>query len=76
MFIFVTLTKPTRHSEGQKSSLLDPVFSNEGYVVEDLQNIAPMDKSDGIAWTYICNSVVIIHDSTKERLNFKKGDYS
>ena len=53
MFIFVTLTKPTRHSEGQKSSLLDPVFSNEGYVVENLQNIAPMDKSDhdGIAST-------------------------
>ena len=77
LYLVQHVKKPTRHREGQKSSLLDLVLTNEEYMVENLQNIAPMGKSDhdGILWTYVCNSGVTTNNDIKERLNFKKGNY-
>ena len=55
LYLVQHVKKPTRHREGQKSSLLDLVLTNKEYMVENLQNIAPMGKSDhdGILWTYV-----------------------
>ena len=69
---------PTRHREGQKSSRLDLVFTNEEFMVENIRGIAPLGKSDhvGVVWTFICSSGIELSDNHHTSLNFRKGDYS
>ena len=52
-YLIQHVTFPTRHREGQKSSLLDLVLTNEEFMVENLHDIAPIGKSDhiGMVWT-------------------------
>ncbi|XP_072014972.1 uncharacterized protein [Amphiura filiformis] len=69
---------PTRYREGQKPSTLDLIFTNEEFMVENLEDMAPLGKSDhvGLSWTYVCNAEISTRDELPgDKLNYNKGDY-
>ena len=50
----------TRFREGNESSMLDLIFTNEDYMIENLRSIAPLGKSDhvGLLFTFITYSAI------------------
>ena len=64
----------TRFREGQKSSLLDLIITNEPHMIEDLEILNPLGKSDHgvLSFTYLCyGEEKIIKGVPKNH----KGDY-
>ena len=50
----------TRFWEGNEPSMLDLIFTNEDYMIENLRSIATLGKSDhvGQLWTFITYSAI------------------
>ena len=67
--------KITRSREGQRSSLLDLIFTDDENSIDTITHAAAVGKSDhdSLVWTFICKSETI--KSNRERLNYAKGNY-
>ena len=50
----------TRFREGDNPSMLDLIFTNKDYMIENLRSIAPLGKSDhvGLLFTFITYSAI------------------
>ena len=63
----------TRHRQGHESSLLDLILSNEENMVENMNKLPPLGKSDHvvICFKYVCYSV---ERKPKARAQYFGGD--
>ena len=66
--------KPTRARGSDTPNILDLVFTNEVNMINDIQHIAPLGKSDHqiLLFDFCC---YIDWSEPVEKFNFKKGDY-
>ena len=78
LYLFQHVIKPTRYREGQEPSLLDLIFTNEEPMVDDIEEFAPIGKSDhvGLLWTYTCKvDIATMEDDDDPKPNFNKANY-
>ena len=73
-FLIQHVLQPTRYREGQKATLDDLVFSNNEKLVNDIEILPPLGKSDHMT---LIVDLALIHKPhrNQERRNFYKGDY-
>ena len=64
----------TRFREGNELSMLDLIFTDEDYMIENLTSIAPLGKSDhlGLVWTFITYSTIDTRAYGGKRYNYWK----
>ena len=74
-FLLQHQTVPTRHREGQKSNILDLVFSNAEDLVQDITLAPAIGKSDHFTLlvNLNCKRSLVRKES---RLNFHKADFN
>ena len=77
-YLFQHVTTPTRYREGNVSSVLDLIFTNEEEMVTDLEFLPGLGKSDHLvlAFKLNCYTVEEQNKCKTEKLNFFKGDYN
>ena len=68
----------TRFREGNESSMLDLIFTNEDYMIENLRSIAPLGKSDhvGLLFTFITYSAIDSRVYGGKKHDYWKADMS
>ena len=68
----------TRFREGNESSMLDLIFTNEDYMIENLRSIAPLGKSDhvGLLFTFITYSAIDSRAYGGKKHDYWKADMS
>ena len=71
------ITNPTRYREGNVSSVLDLIFTNEEDLVNDISYYPGLGKSDHLVLDFSldCYTELNTSKNTSEKLNFFKGDY-
>ena len=74
-FLFQHVLIPTRLREGQKSSTLDLIITNEDNVIENLIAADPLGKSDHVVMEYEYLYSVDISESRNSRYLYESGDY-
>jgi hypothetical protein len=75
-FLIQKVTQPTRHKEGQKSSLVDLILVNDDNLVSDIQHLDPVGKSDHDVLEFdLYVPRVKIEQKGKYRFELSKGDY-
>ena len=70
------IDKPTRHREGQQSSLLDLILTNEPDCITEIQHQAPFGKSDHEVIEFAVLNEQNKPAETKHRYDFRKMDLS
>ena len=76
LFLFQHVEKPTRHREGQRSSLLDLVFTNDDMFIDEVDHFPGLGKSDHDVLCFTMVYDIELADKTKcETKNYNKGDY-
>jgi len=75
LFLVQNVHAFTRCREGQRSSVLDYIFTDEENMIDDLEYLAPLGKSDHacLIWSMAVMQTPI--DDSTEKLNYWKGDY-
>ena len=73
--LFQHATNPTR-IRGEQQSCLDLIFTNEENMVEDVQELPPVGKSDHVCqkWSLVVDEV-IFKNTTVMRPNFRRADW-
>ena len=66
------VNEPTRHREGQVSSLLDLILVNNPEFISSISHEAPFGKSDHEILSFKILNGHTRNESTKEKFNFKK----
>ena len=76
-FWFQHIKLPTRVRQGNEPSVLDLIFSNEENMVENVNLLASLGKSDHLVLTFnlVCYTISHPKNEQKSKLNFFKGDY-
>ena len=75
LFLVQHVTEPTRFRQGQRSSVLDYIFTDEDNVVENIQYEDPLGRSDHCCLTWTMTTSSSETDQGVSRLNYWKGDY-
>ena len=75
-FLTQHITKPTRFREGTSSTVLDLIFTNEEHVIENIEFLPSLGKSDHfiLEFEYICFSERVFSKHV-HRKNFFMGNY-
>ena len=75
-YLYQHITKPTRTRQGQEPSILDLVLSNEEGMIQDIEYLSPLGKSDHlvISFNLICYIQQI--KRVKEIYCHEKGNYT
>jgi len=75
LFLIQNITECTRYRQGQRSSKLDYIFTDEENLVENVEYLPPLGKSDHvcISFKYLLGDTES-SDST-QKLNYWKADY-
>ena len=73
--LFQHASEPTRF-RGEQQSILDLVFTNEEQMVEDVQELPPIGKSDHVCqkWNFVVEEV-IFRNTTTLRSNFRRANW-
>ena len=66
----------TRYRENQRPTLLDLVFTNEEGMVDEIEQLPGLDKSDHIVLNFMLNCYISKHHNEVEKFNFNKGNYA
>ena len=76
-YFFQHVKQPTRIREGNEPTVLDLIFSNEEEMVSNLNYLSGLGRSDHLvlAFKFNCYNTQEPNTSTRQRLNFFKGDY-
>ena len=69
------IKEPTRYREGQASSLLDLVLTNEEGMVSDLRHLAPLGSSDHVVIRFGYKCYTSKKELSTPKRSFGKGDY-
>ena len=74
---FQHVKQPTRIHEGNEPTLLDLIFSNEDEMVNNLNYLPGLGRSDHLvlAFKFNCYNIQEPNTNTRQRLDFFKGDY-
>ena len=64
----------TRYREGQKSSLLDLIITNEEHAIDNLEMYHPLGKSDHVVLK-IDYVIPVVYKNNIEKYRFYKGDF-
>ena len=76
LFMFQHVTKPTRHRVGQRSSLLDLVFTNDDMSIDTIDHLPALGKSDHDVLSFTMVYDILLPERTKSATkNYNKGDY-
>ena len=75
-FFFQHCKEPTRYRENQIPSILDLVFTNEENMIEKIDYLPSLGKSDHLVLMFNFNCCINNNFNPTEKLNFNKGDYS
>lgn len=75
-YFYQHVLEPTRYRDGQHPSILDLILTNEELMINDIEYMAPIGKSDHIAlfFKYTC----YVDDkpvNTEPKYQYHKGDY-
>ena len=75
-FFFQHCKEPTRYRLNQEPSFLDLNFTNEENMIEKVNYLPSLGKSDHLTlmFQYIC--CIENNSNISEKYNFNKGDYS
>jgi len=75
LYLIQNVTKATRKRSGTQQSMLDYIFTNEDNLVDSLQYLTPLGKSDHVClvWNYIVS--VEENTSKQKKFNYWKGNY-
>ena len=75
-YFFQHILDPTRYREGNESSVLDLILTNEEEMVTDIKHLPGLGKRDHLVidFSFICHTLQENKCST-EKLNFFKGNY-
>lgn len=75
-FLIQKVTKPTRHREGQRSTLDDLVLVSEDNLISDIKYLNPVGKSDHNVLVFdLYVSRTKLNEPEKYSFNLSKGDY-
>lgn len=76
LFLNQVITKPTRNVCGQKSNILDLVFTNDITNINNIHHMAPLGSSDHNIIILELNMPLLTDKPTEPKLNFFKTDFS
>ena len=74
-FLFQDVGEPTRFREGQTPSILDLILTNEENMVEKIDYLPSLGKSDHVVLGFNFNCFIDKVLSSQKKYNFNKGDY-
>jgi len=76
-YLFQHVSGVTRHRRGQRSSLLDLVFTLDSNSIHSIHHHSPLGSSDHecLTWQYECFSDNVTAVSSSEMYNYWKGNY-
>ncbi|XP_069134268.1 uncharacterized protein [Argopecten irradians] len=74
-FLYQHIHKPTRYREGQNPSILDLVFSNDEQIVNDVNYLPSIGRSDHILLSFKLSVSHSDNHTKQERRNYHKGHY-
>ncbi len=75
MFLFQHITEYKRYREGQNPSILDLILTNMEGMVNDIQYIPPMGKSDHVCLVFNTNMYAHTANECKLRYAYHRGNY-
>ena len=77
-YLYQHVNKPTRYRDGQVPSLLDLVMTNEEGMIEDMQFLPGLGKSDHcvIVFDFIAYTPNVETVHSRKQYNFFKGKYN
>lgn len=67
----------TQHRQGQRSSLLDLVFTTDRNAIEEVTSLFHLGSSDHVCllWNFKCYDRVLSTGQNVPKYNYRKGDY-
>ena len=74
-FLFQHVTRPTRYRRDQTANVLDLIFSNEEEMVQGLQYMPNLGKSDHVVLRFTFKCYAPCDNPEARRYNFHAGDY-
>ena len=77
-FWFQHVKHPTRVCQGNALSVLDLIFFNEENMVENVNFLSSLGKSDHLVlfFNLVCYTIPDSKSEQKTKMNFLKGDYT
>ncbi len=75
MFLFQHITEYTCYREGQNSSILDLILTNMEGMINDIQYIQPLGKSDHVCLVFNTNMYAHTDKKCKLRYAYHRGNY-
>ena len=75
-FLTQHVTRPTRHRHGQSPSTLDLILTNEEGMVQNLQYLPDLGRSDHVALQFDLECYTLKRRPSHASLNYNKGDYN
>ena len=78
LFLTQHIFQPTRHKPGQRSSVLDLIFTLDPENVNNLMHLTPLGFSDHqcLTWSYVCYKGFYSDCNTGMKFDYCKGDYT
>ncbi len=75
MLLYQHITECTRYREGQNPSLLDLILTNEECMINDIQYVSPLGKSDHVCLVFNTNMFASTVENIKPRYAYHMGNY-
>ena len=75
MFLYQHVTEFTRYREGQNPNLLDLILTNEEGMVNDIQYVPPLGKSDHVCLVFNTNLYAETKVNNKPKYAYHRGNY-
>jgi exonuclease III len=76
LFLYQHTTEHTRYREGHNPSLLDLIITNEEGMVNKIQYLSPLGKSDHICISFDTNMYAHVEENDKPRYAYHRGNYT
>ena len=76
LYLQQMISKPTRNKHGQRSNILDLIFTNDDSIITNVEHIAPLGKSDHDVLLVPLNLQKSTTISQEPRFNFNKTDFT
>jgi len=74
-YLYQHVLEPTRYREGNQPSILDLVCSNEEQMIDSIQYMEPLGKSDHVMLSFTFNCYSTDDQEFSPRYVYHKGDY-
>ncbi len=75
VFLYQHITEYTRYREGQNPSLPDLILTNEEGMVNDIQYVSPLGKSDHVCLVFNINMYASTVENIKPRYAYQRAKY-